>query len=57
MDQTKRNPSFMSPREARYWEFGLNARPRTPKEWSVMIERGYSGGASFAVEKISTRGL
>lgn len=56
-DQTKRNPSFMSPKVARYCEFELKARARTPKECSVMTVNGTSGGESFAVEKMRTLGL
>ena len=55
--ETKRNPSWISPRDARNCEFGLNASPRTPEVCSVMIERGESGGESFAVEYINTLGL
>lgn len=55
--QTKRNPSFISPRVAKYCELELNARLRTPKECSVKAVRGISRGASGAVEKIKTRGL
>lgn len=48
--QTKRNPSFTSPREARYCEFELNAKLRTPKVCSLKMERGRSGDESLAVE-------
>lgn len=54
---TKRKPSFTSPRVARYWELGLKETLRTPTVCSVRIDRGISGDASFAVEKIKTRGL
>lgn len=55
--QTKRNPSFTSPKVARYCELELKARLRTPNECSVKAVRGISRGASGAVEKSSTRGL
>lgn len=57
IDHMKRKPSLASPSVARYCEFGLNATARIPKECSVNIEIGASVGASFAVEKIMTRGL
>jgi hypothetical protein len=52
--QTKRNPSFISPRVAKYWESGLKAKLRTPKLCSVMIERGMFEESSR--EKINTLG-
>lgn len=55
--QMKRNPSFGLPRVAKYWESGLNARLHTPNVCSFKIDSGTSGKASFAVEKIRTRGL
>lgn len=55
--QIKRNPSFMVPSVARYWESGLKAMLRTPNVCSERIESGTSGKASLAVEKIKTRGL
>lgn len=55
--QTKRKASLMSPSVARNCELELNARPRTPNECSVRTVSGTSRGASFAVEKIRTRGL
>lgn len=54
---TKRKPSFTSPSDAKNWELGLNASPRTPDVCSDNIDSGELGGASLAVEKIKTRGL
>ena len=55
--QTYRNPSFGEPRLAKYCESGDQARHLTPKVCSASAVRGVSEGASYAVEKISTRGL
>ena len=52
-----RKPSLTSPSVARYCEFGLNARLRTPNVCSDNIDKGTSSGESLAVEKIKTRGL
>lgn len=57
MAQIKRNPSFVSPKVAKYCELGLNERLLTPKLCSTRMDKGISDGASFAVEKIRTRGL
>lgn len=55
--QTYRKPSLGEPRLARYCESGDQARHLTPKVCSERAVRGVSDGASYAVEKISTRGL
>lgn len=57
IDQMNRKPSFTFPSVARYCESGLNARLCMPKVWSERMDRGTSGRASRAVEKIKTRGL
>lgn len=48
--QTKRNPSFTSPSDAKYCEFELNAKLRTPNVCSLRMDSGWSDDESLLVE-------
>ncbi len=57
IDHKYRNPSCKSPREHSQRESGEKETERTPKLWSVRIDKGISNGVSVVEEKMSIRGF